>query len=178
MKTLIVTVNNRNYFSLLFVLPPQYYFFLLTLLPGCGFQTCGLSGAFLCTPSQSSVNVYTCATRLFRYTVEALWAYTLVSGQLYLWPPRQTSVWNLAHTNYVFTNSRKRPAPVADTFCFPRVSAYRSFDCIRRSRSVPEFIYLCTHCVPMFIFCSSFLGFVLSFSLWRFVNILYDISIS
>ena len=49
-------------------------------------------------------------------TVEALWADTLASDQLYLRPPWQNPVWTVAHTNSVLAHSRKRPAPVADTF--------------------------------------------------------------
>ena len=46
-------------------------------------------------------------------TVEALWADTLVSGQLYLRPPWQNLVCTPAHTNSVFAHSCKRPAPEA-----------------------------------------------------------------
>ena len=49
----------------------------------------------------------------FASTVEALWADTLVSGQLYLRPPRQNPVWTLTYTNSVFTHSCKWPAPCA-----------------------------------------------------------------
>ena len=70
-------------------------------------------------------------------TVEALWADTPLSGQFYLRPLWLNPVRTLAHTNSVFTYSRKRPAPVADTFfvCFPRVSAYGNFHCINISWS-------------------------------------------
>ena len=49
-------------------------------------------------------------------TVKALWADTLISGQLYLQPLWQNPIWTLAHTNSVFTHSRNRPASVAETF--------------------------------------------------------------
>ena len=49
-----------------------------------------------------------------------LWAATLISGQLYLRPPCQNPVWTLVHTNSVFTHSRKRPAPLVDTFSASR----------------------------------------------------------
>ena len=54
--------------------------------------------------------------------VEALWSDTLdlVSGQLYLRPPWQNSVWTLVYINPVLTHSRKRPAPVADSFSASR----------------------------------------------------------
>ena len=52
--------------------------------------------------------------------VVAFWVDTLESGQLYLQPPWQIPVWTLAHTNSVFTHSRKRPAPVAETFSASR----------------------------------------------------------
>ena len=38
------------------------------------------------------------------------------SGQLYLRPPSQNPVLLNSHTNSVFSHSRKRPAPVTDTF--------------------------------------------------------------
>ena len=53
-------------------------------------------------------------------TVEALLTDTLVSGQLYLQPPSQNPVLLNPHTNSVFSRSRKRPAPVTDTFLAPR----------------------------------------------------------
>ena len=60
--------------------------------------------------------IHVLCTSLHMHTVEALWADTLVSGQLYLWPPWQNPVRPLAHTNSVFTYSHKRPARIADTF--------------------------------------------------------------
>ena len=40
----------------------------------------------------------------------------LVSGQLYLGQPSQKTLLLKSHTNPVFLHSRKRPAPVTDTF--------------------------------------------------------------
>ena len=54
------------------------------------------------------------------YTVEAPLTDTLVSGQLYLRPPSQNPDLFNSHTNSVFSHSRKRPAPVTDTFFAPR----------------------------------------------------------
>ena len=64
---------------------------------------------------------------------EALLMDTLVSGQLYLRPPSQNPVLLNSHTNFLFLHSRKRPAPVTDTFVrVPRESrAHESFLCIR-----------------------------------------------
>ena len=49
-------------------------------------------------------------------TVEALLTDTLVSGKLFLRPPSQKPDYFNSHTNSVFLHSRKRPAPVTDTF--------------------------------------------------------------
>ena len=49
-------------------------------------------------------------------TVEALLTDTLVSGKLFLRPPSQKPDCFNSHTNSVFLHSRKRPAPVTDTF--------------------------------------------------------------
>lgn len=49
-------------------------------------------------------------------TVEALLMDTLVSGKLFLRPPSQKPDYFNSHTNSVFLHSRKRPAPVTDTF--------------------------------------------------------------
>ena len=54
------------------------------------------------------------------YTVEALFADTLVSGQRSLQPPGQNSFLPGAHINFVFTHSGKRPAPVTDTISASR----------------------------------------------------------
>ena len=51
-----------------------------------------------------------------------------LKGQLYLRPPSQNPVFLNSYTNSVFLHSRKRPAPVMDTF-FSRVFAYESFHC-------------------------------------------------
>ena len=63
------------------------------------------------------------------YTVEAFLTNTLVSGQLLcLRSPSQDPVFLNSHTNSVFFHSRKRPAPVTNTFFrVPRVPAYESF---------------------------------------------------
>ena len=53
-------------------------------------------------------------------TVEVLLTDTLVSGQLYLRPPWQNPFLPGSHTNFVYTHSGKRPAPVTDT-----ISAFR-----------------------------------------------------
>ena len=65
-------------------------------------------------------------------TVEAVWANTLISGQLYIRPPWQNPVWTLAHTLLICTNSTQQmytfPQVASSScrhfFCFPRVSAY------------------------------------------------------
>ena len=61
------------------------------------------------------------------YAVEAFLTDTLVSGQLYLRPPWRNPFLPSSHTNFVFTHSGKRPAPVT---VLPRLSAYGNFDCI------------------------------------------------
>ena len=51
------------------------------------------------------------------YTVEALLMDTLKSRQLYLRPPLQNPLFLNSHTNSVFLQSFKQPAPpVTDTF--------------------------------------------------------------
>ena len=50
------------------------------------------------------------------YTVEAPLTDTLVSGQLWLWPPSQNPILLNSHANSVFAHSRKWPAPVTDSF--------------------------------------------------------------
>ena len=53
-------------------------------------------------------------------TVEAPLTDTLVSGQLYLWPPSQIPVLLNSHTNSIFSHSSRRPTPVSDTSFVPR----------------------------------------------------------
>ena len=52
-------------------------------------------------------------------TIKAPLTDTLASGQLYLQPPSQNPVLLNSRTNSVFSHSRKRPAPVTDTFSRP-----------------------------------------------------------
>ena len=55
--------------------------------------------------------------------MEALLTDTLgVSGKLYLRPPSQNAVFLNSHTSSVFLHSRKRPAPVTNTFFASRGS--------------------------------------------------------
>ena len=59
---------------------------------------------------------------------------TLVGGQLYLPPPSQNPVFLNSHKNSILLHSRKRPAPVRDTFfatwgCpLKRLSLYPNFE--------------------------------------------------
>ena len=58
---------------------------------------------------------------------------TRVGGQLYLPPPSQNPVFLNSHKNSIFLHSRKRPAPVTDTFfatwgCPLRLSLYPNFE--------------------------------------------------
>ena len=67
-------------------------------------------------------------------TVKALWADgTLVSIQLYLWPLWTIPVWTLIQTLYLHIPVSSQ-LQLWRIFCFPRVSAYRSFDCISNTR--------------------------------------------
>ena len=60
-------------------------------------------------------------------TVEAPLTNTIVSVQLYLWPPSQNPVLLNSHTSSVFSLSQTSEA--GSFFCAPRVSTYESFDC-------------------------------------------------
>ena len=56
---------------------------------------------------------------------------TLVGGQLYLPPPSQNPVFLNSHKNSVFLHSRKRPAPVEDTWRWPGDVRLRDFHSIQ-----------------------------------------------
>ena len=51
-----------------------------------------------------------------RYSRRSLSGHSRKRTAGYLRPPWQNPVWTLTHTNSVCTHSRKRPAPVADSF--------------------------------------------------------------
>ena len=69
---------------------------------------------------QFKPNAYPATSRLCVQSKLGPLTDTLVSGQLYLRPPSQSPDLLNSHTNSVFSHSRKRPAPVTDTFFAPR----------------------------------------------------------
>ena len=62
-------------------------------------------------------------------TVEALWAYTLVSGQLYLATLTKPRLNSSSYKLCIYTFSLTAISSCGHFFCFPKVSAYGSFDC-------------------------------------------------
>ena len=111
-----------------------------------------------------------CKVFFFFTTVEALLTDTLVSGKLFLRPPSQKPDYFNSHTNSVFLHSRKRPAPVTDTF-------FASGGCpLTRASTVPlyalkDFFYFsmeiffyqvfpCKNCFPSKSVCRIFFTYV------------------
>ena len=54
---------------------------------------------------------------IFWNTVEALWADTLVSGQLYIRPPSQNPIWTLAHITWLVRSRTNSDSFVSNSWC-------------------------------------------------------------